>query len=456
MKTNFFTECSDWTLLSFLKFRQKEDNWTADKMKEHNTYTRTLGKISGTGTKKQQTVALSALKIFSEIQNTKAIKDFWQGVEELNRRNEINKKKTKYLDNLEKSTYGMLDITRSNVVADAKAETRKRRSMEGTGSKISTRCRKRNKSSESQTIAVGAGQLIIDKSFTEETNTEEIHIEADSEESDSEVVNVDEKEEIGNLTEEEINIRNKLLEILTRCQDNEKKSGKNHMKSISLNSILDLSDMGIRRKIEKLLNEDQLAWVNKVLKKQTSRSRTDEFKKYLNQFNEDACNRAQIPTLVRKSFVSGRFDSYYYEDYDIVHQLLEHCATRLEAHISYESKSFNLERTFAIDTVIYILNRLFKMHQDVLDSGWIELTTPHTKNHKFDGLIKVIRTKLENQVIVVVEFSSGRKASTTKENNDHVKLCRNAMRIFKFNVTNYTKGKSASLLSTIRQQLSQD
>ncbi|GBC23640.2 uncharacterized protein OCT59_011228 [Rhizophagus irregularis] len=46
---------------------------------------------------KQQSVALSALKNFSEMQNTKAIKDFWQGVEELNRRNEINKKKTKYL-----------------------------------------------------------------------------------------------------------------------------------------------------------------------------------------------------------------------------------------------------------------------------------------------------------------------------------------------------------------------
>lgn len=31
--------------------------------------------------------------IKKEMQNTKAIKDFWQGVEELNRRNEINKKK---------------------------------------------------------------------------------------------------------------------------------------------------------------------------------------------------------------------------------------------------------------------------------------------------------------------------------------------------------------------------
>ena len=57
------------------------------------------------------------------------------------------------------------------------------------------------------------------------------------------------------------------------------------------------------------------------------------------------------------------------------------------------------------------------------------MTTPHTKHHKFDGLFKVIRTKLEDQVIVFVEFSSGRKALSTKENDDHVKLCQNAMRI---------------------------
>ena len=57
------------------------------------------------------------------------------------------------------------------------------------------------------------------------------------------------------------------------------------------------------------------------------------------------------------------------------------------------------------------------------------MTTPHTKNHKFDGLFKMIRTKPKNQVLIVVEFSSGRKASLTKEHNDHIKLCRNAMRI---------------------------
>ncbi|GBB90119.1 hypothetical protein RclHR1_00170023 [Rhizophagus clarus] len=62
-----------------------------------------------------------------------------------------------------------------------------------------------------------------------------------------------------------------------------------------------------------------------------------------------------------KRTICHRFDSYYYEDYDIA------------------TKYSNTERTFAIDTVIYILNRLFKFHQEVLDSGWIELTTPHTK-----------------------------------------------------------------------------
>ncbi|CAB5184648.1 unnamed protein product [Rhizophagus irregularis] len=81
---------------------------------------------------------------------------------------------------------------------------------------------------------------------------------------------------------------------------------------------------------------------NKIFKKQIL-NQTDEFKKYLSQFTGDVCNKVQIPTLIRNSFVSGRFDSYYYKDYDIAHQILEHCATQLEAPMSYESKSFNLE-----------------------------------------------------------------------------------------------------------------
>ncbi|CAJ0844668.1 485_t:CDS:10 [Entrophospora sp. SA101] len=223
------------------------------------------------------------------------------------------------------------------------------------------------------------------------------------EDSDDELIIIDDDEEINNLTKDEMDIRNKMYKVLVARQNREKQSGKNHMTSICLN--------------------EQLTWLNVILTKQVS-NKTEEFKQYVGQFTERVCNRVQIPTLVRNSFVSGRFDSYYYEDYDIAHQVLEHCATRLEAHISYESKSFNLERTFAIDTCWDSLsvNYVFLLLR-------IELTTPHTKHHKFDGLFKVIRTKLKNQVIIVVEFSSGRKASLTKEHDDHVKLCRNAMRI---------------------------
>jgi len=54
----------------------------------------------------------------------------------------------KYLDHLEESTYEVLDDTRSYVVADVKAETRKRKSP--------TRY-DRNKSSEGQSIVFESG-----------------------------------------------------------------------------------------------------------------------------------------------------------------------------------------------------------------------------------------------------------------------------------------------------------
>ncbi|CAG8665102.1 5728_t:CDS:2, partial [Paraglomus occultum] len=40
-----------------------------------------------------------------EIVNTRAVNGFWQNEEKLNRRNEIENSKEKYLDYLEKSTY---------------------------------------------------------------------------------------------------------------------------------------------------------------------------------------------------------------------------------------------------------------------------------------------------------------------------------------------------------------
>lgn len=42
-------------------------------------------------------------------------------------------------------------------------------------------------------------------------------------------------------------------------------------------------------------------------------------------------------------------------------------SVRLEVPMRVEYKGHELERTFAIDTIVYILNRLFRMHQDELD-----------------------------------------------------------------------------------------
>lgn len=65
MKTDFFSESLDWTLLNFLFFRKKEENWTANKMKEYNTYVKTLGSIVVSGSSEQQSMAFSALKAFA-------------------------------------------------------------------------------------------------------------------------------------------------------------------------------------------------------------------------------------------------------------------------------------------------------------------------------------------------------------------------------------------------------
>ncbi|CAI2179004.1 9146_t:CDS:2, partial [Funneliformis geosporum] len=72
MKTNYFSDSSVWNLLNFLKFRHKEENWTASKQKEHNCYVMTLGMIAGTG--------LSEMRPMDEA-NTKEVNDFWQDVE---------------------------------------------------------------------------------------------------------------------------------------------------------------------------------------------------------------------------------------------------------------------------------------------------------------------------------------------------------------------------------------
>ncbi|CAJ0871221.1 2754_t:CDS:2 [Entrophospora sp. SA101] len=65
MKTNFFAECLDWTLMDFLNFRQKEENWTVDKVKEYNMYIKTLGMLTSSGSSEHQSKAFSALKAFT-------------------------------------------------------------------------------------------------------------------------------------------------------------------------------------------------------------------------------------------------------------------------------------------------------------------------------------------------------------------------------------------------------
>ncbi|RHZ78154.1 hypothetical protein Glove_167g78 [Diversispora epigaea] len=86
------------------------------------------------------------------------------------------------------------------------------------------------------------------------------------------------------------------------------------------------------------------------------------------------------------------------------------CSVHLEAPVRIETNSLDLERTYAIDTIIYILNRTFRMHQDILDIGWIELFTPDIKKHKINGVLKVFKEKQKKQAIIIIEFSYGRKA----------------------------------------------
>ncbi|CAG8517324.1 1309_t:CDS:2 [Dentiscutata erythropus] len=174
------------------------------------------------------------------------------------------------------------------------------------------------------------------------------------------------------------------------------------------------------KRVYKSLDQRQNEWLSTILRQRSWRQ-TDEFKKYVYQFTEDVCDRTTIPYLVRKSFVNPieSFNPYRHEGHDIAQRILTHLI---------ENKSLDYERTFSIDTTVYIINRLFRMHQDVVELVWIELTTPHTKNHKMDGLFKVIKTK-QSQAVILFEFSYGRRAPESKEDGDEVKLCRNSMRI---------------------------
>ncbi|CAG8452064.1 4843_t:CDS:2 [Acaulospora colombiana] len=69
------------------------------------------------------------------------------------------------------------------------------------------------------------------------------------------------------LREEETNIRNKLLAVLTAQQKRETQFGKDCLLSINFNGILDLSDDETHKQIKKSLNKDQISWLEGVLQK---------------------------------------------------------------------------------------------------------------------------------------------------------------------------------------------
>ncbi|CAG8519724.1 7592_t:CDS:2, partial [Diversispora eburnea] len=49
-----------------------------------------------------------------------------------------------------------------------------------------------------------------------------------------------------------------------------------------------------------------------------------KFTQYINQFNEDMCNRNNISTIVQKSFCSWEIYPSYYEEHNIAQQILTH------------------------------------------------------------------------------------------------------------------------------------
>ncbi|CAJ0756908.1 13568_t:CDS:2 [Entrophospora sp. SA101] len=72
------------------------------------------------------------------------------------------------------------------------------------------------------------------------------------------------EEEIRRLSLDEIDIRNKLLAILTSQQKEDKKSGKDCVSSISLNHIIDSSNNEVFKQVNNTLNENNNIHITSV------------------------------------------------------------------------------------------------------------------------------------------------------------------------------------------------
>ena len=95
------------------------------------------------------------------------------------------------------------------------------------------------------------------------------------------------------------------------------------MTSTFLNGIIDLTDADMKQQIKSTLHEEQQSWLDQVLRKQAWKP-TPKFEEYCDQFTRDVCNRVQVPNLVRKSFVKGRFDPFFDEGHDIAQDIMKH------------------------------------------------------------------------------------------------------------------------------------
>ena len=125
------------------------------------------------------------------------------------------------------------------------------------------------------------------------------------------------------LQPDEVLLRKTLIEILNKYKTKDHSLGKTFMDSSFLNNIIDLTDNEMKHGIQSALNLDQKLYIDKVLEKHAWIP-TLEFKNYCDQFTEDVCNRAKIPTLVRKSYIGEYFDPFLHEGYDIVHDIMKH------------------------------------------------------------------------------------------------------------------------------------
>ncbi|CAG8631413.1 1750_t:CDS:10, partial [Paraglomus occultum] len=420
-----------------------------DKSKAHRTLTKCLEHLSSSSKPELQTISANVMETLKCKKNINA---FWASKKREKKKNnleeriQIVERESKLHDVKQHATAKKLifeqdNNVRKNFNAEILEKRNNIRDMEEDKSVPSIpKSRKRkvedlpeNKNSKMRLLEHQPESELEDnenKLCDDEYDEDDEDDENDDQDSDSdaESINGDKgEEEIKTLTQDEVIVRNKLIKILTARQKKDKKAGKDFMTSIYLNGIIDLSDNEMQKRIKKSLNEEQNSWLERVLEKKAWKP-TPACIQYLNQFTEEVCNRNEIPTIVRKSCVTGRFDPFYHEAHEIAQQILTHCSVRLEAPMRVEYKGLNLERTYAVDTIIYFFNRLFRMHQDELDVAWIESQTSDTKKHKFDGLYKVIKAVDKSQAIIIIEFSRGRKTPTSKKYDDQVKMCRNSMR----------------------------